>query len=726
MKIVIRWKTSDVAPFVDIVRAKADEERQALGFLPGPAYHEAADQGKLLVAIASRLGSEIYAGHLLFGGVYPKGRIFQVFVDPEFRRQGIGQQLVRAAVRKVQAAFYLSITIRVARDLSAANAFWERMGFGLVRTKPGGVSRGRSINVRARDLDTPSLFNLMRAPEVRSESDLRLVERLSARAPVYVIDLNVLFDVVKRRMRADEAGRVIRAGLDNLVRLAVTEEFINELRRSSKPAPTDPILELALRLPRLQYPPQATIAENLIVLGRLIFPERASHVRLSPQDQSDLLHLATAIYHNAAGFVTSEKAILRARTQLQSGYGIDVIGVAEFARAVEPRSQECPRTVHALRGGAEVRASELDETDESATSDFLDQMFVPQQLADDAMAAGDLGAGRRRILVNCGEEIVAYASWNACHAPHNTTDVFICADEDHQAAEAVVDHLIDRICNDVSRTAPAVIRLRELPGHVITRRVAIVHGFRPVDKHALQGGNLQKICVGSPVDDANWGTTRLRLKTLAGITLPKTLPQIKDPRDMVRVGSPSGSIIDIPLKDLENLLSPVLFLFPSRDGVIVPIRRVFADDLFGASPQLSLLASPEAVLLRERMYFSSPKTLSLLTEGTPLVFYESSRKGGRSSAIAAARVVDSHLMFKRDVAPSVRRRGVVEESTLERLSTSNTVAATTFDNIMVFKCPVPLRRLREIGCVDRANFVTARPVSARKLAQILKEGQAID
>jgi len=71
-----------VLAFADDVRASADEERDALGFLPGGVYAEAARRGKLLVATIGHT----YAGHLLFGGTFPRARVFQIFVKKEYRK----------------------------------------------------------------------------------------------------------------------------------------------------------------------------------------------------------------------------------------------------------------------------------------------------------------------------------------------------------------------------------------------------------------------------------------------------------------------------------------------------------------------------------------------------------------------------------------------------------------------------------------------------------------
>ena len=102
-----------------------------------------------------------------------------------------------------------------------------------------------------------------------------------------------------------------------LVRVAVSEEFVQELRRTSIPNTADPLLALALELPRLS-PPCKTVQDKIVEeLATLVFPHRGEHSALTIQDCSDLVHLATAIHHKAAGFVTGEKSILRARENLR-------------------------------------------------------------------------------------------------------------------------------------------------------------------------------------------------------------------------------------------------------------------------------------------------------------------------------------------------------------------------------------------------------------------------
>ena len=244
----------------------------------------------------------------------------QVYCIPAKRRIGIGKQLVQELVDYAEDREYLSLTARVASDLDEANAFYERMGFNIVKTIPGGQTRNRLIYYRVRDLDTPSLFDFMTPTAQAPMHGFGISGQYSNRTPIYAIDLNVLFDVSKQRINSKEAGIVFRAGFRNEIRPVIAEEFVIELQRNSDKFHDDPHLRLALQMDILPTPKPEKIRSIEENLAAAIFPERNSQGILTPQDKSDLRHLATAAHYNISGFVTSEKAILRARDQLYSDY----------------------------------------------------------------------------------------------------------------------------------------------------------------------------------------------------------------------------------------------------------------------------------------------------------------------------------------------------------------------------------------------------------------------
>ena len=304
-RFAILIESGQAAPYLEAIKRVADAERDTLGFLPDRVYRDALFAGKLFVAIARDSGTDQYAGHLLFGGTYPFLRIFQVLVAPRFRRRRLASLLVQTLLKQAEEHGYLSIKARVAEDLSEANAFWEHEGFELIKRKSGGKSRGRTINIRARALETPTLFGTL--PADAEPQCLLLSFPLSTPRPLYVIDLNVFLDLVKHRALNAETQRLIAAAWNRSIDVSVTEEFVVELRRATPASGADPVLDLALALPRLPHVPEALLQSLISELGTIVFPAKASTGHLSRNDCSDLIHLATAIHHGAVGFVTGER-----------------------------------------------------------------------------------------------------------------------------------------------------------------------------------------------------------------------------------------------------------------------------------------------------------------------------------------------------------------------------------------------------------------------------------
>jgi hypothetical protein len=129
------------------------------------------------------------------------------------------------------------------------------------------------------------------------------------------------------------------------------------------------------------------------------------------------------------------------------------------------------------------------------------------------------------------------------------------------------------------------------------------------------------------------------------------------------------------------------------------------------------------VVLHERTYFSSPRNERLFRKGTPVVFYESGKSKGRSAAIAVARVTSTVIVPKSKIASTLMDSGVLDADDIIDLSSGEQVAATALDNIMKLRKPVPLKRLRALGCIDGANLVTSKSITAHHLLEILNEGQ---
>ena len=136
-----------VIRYLDRVRQLADANRDALGFLPATAYEEAAMRGCLWVVVGRDVNE--LRGYLFFGNRFPRLRVYQVYVTPEYRSFGTARRLIEKLKRYGEAHDYLTITARVASELPA-NEFWSNLGFQNHPPQPGWQEREDDQSLRIR------------------------------------------------------------------------------------------------------------------------------------------------------------------------------------------------------------------------------------------------------------------------------------------------------------------------------------------------------------------------------------------------------------------------------------------------------------------------------------------------------------------------------------------------------------------------------------------------
>jgi GNAT superfamily N-acetyltransferase/predicted nucleic acid-binding protein len=722
-RITLKTDPSEVCAFVGEVCRAADSDRAALGFLTRAAFLDAAAQGKLWVAVVAIKGVPVYAGHILFGRAFPVLRIFQIFVPRPFRRRGVGSALLRQLIQEGESLNYLLVNAKVAGDLEA-NEFWSAQGFSVVRTLAGTGARGRQILLRERRLGTPSLFDLLEASTAPTDHDLRLVDRLYTRVPVYVLDVNVLLDLLKSRERSDDVRRIVSAAMAGAVSLYAAPELLQELRKSTPKTGDDPVLQFATTLPRFPVPPEVERQRFFLELAAMVFPEKLRQKRMRARDRSDLMHLVTAVHNKAAGFVTSEKAILRCQKAVWEKFGLEVVGVTELAEALSPPEWNRHYELRATQStGTEICSTTLLEDERSEVERFLASGGLDDGAIGDALAPGYAGSPRRRFVIKVSGRVCGYAAWDAPQPISSRIDAFVTAGDVEPAIESGLQSALLSLMKDSSQRGATLVRICAAPRSSTLRQVAMSAGFRPVAGSEQPDSEwLQKVCLGQVVWEGSWDSARQQLLSRAKVGLPQVIPQYAGPNTSVSVASPQGASLRLPLHELEELIGPSLLVLRGRPGAIVPIRRSYAAQLLGSSPQNHLFPKYEASLLSRRAYLSGTRALTATVPGTVLLFYESQRGGGRGAVIACARSVENSLSPTRELPPSIKARGVLEDRAIERIGASGTTGITLFDTIFQFSKPVPLDRLRELGFVDPTNLVTSRKISHEQLQSILKEG----
>ncbi len=693
------------------ITAIADGEKDALGFLPPSAFADACSQHRLVAAVRTENGAARVAGYILFGGIYPRARVYQVAVSPEYRRSGVAKRLVAVLVARLEAAGYLSLSARVAKDLPHAIAFYTANGFALTKEISGGASRARKLLILARRLTTVDLLSRLDAGQ--SQRDLlALALRSSAAgdAPFYVIDLNVLFDLIRDRGRSKEARRLFAAALAHRVRLVVSPEFLVELRRTTLSSSHDPVLEMALQLPQLVPAGTAELRRVAETVHSIVFVDTRSSAAGRPQSLSDSMHVAHSALSKASAFITSDGQILSARDRLRNEVGIDVASLDELLELIPIEPSSDARFPMYGKGFdlADISAHELQT--------FLRSSKAPEQIA---LEFGRDVVGQikqRRYGIRQGGRIVAVSALSVSPTPTGPASLLLYAEPTALVGDLYYDALFDRAMADATSQGPVLIELRLVPSDTSGTLDAFARsrGF-------LVGRDAStrfKVALGRSITATSWRRVGLALERRTGLSLSEVVAGA----GYANLSVPGGQVVALPLPQLDDFLGPAAIAWPGRGGVIQPITSRYADELLGTGAQRTLLDNQEAAFLSRRCYASSPRSAQRMSPGSLIFFYESQRTGGRGAIVAVARIVDALTVSKEAVSHERARRLVV--TNLSNITRANEVLLTTFDNLLAFPRPCPLATLRKMGAVGAQNLQTTTTVSDAVLSQILDFGWA--
>ena len=570
------------------------------------------------------MGKATFAGYLMFSGVFPNAKIQQIAVAEGHRRRGVGSALLRETISRREAEGCLRVTAAVAGNLPGAHAFYERNGFGAVLERPGGKARKRTITVRARDLDNEHLLSAIDRPRDGHplSSDLGLRLRGAGVAPLYAIDLNVLFDAIKMdRRRAPLAQRLMGAALSHRFRLATTSEFKVELARGLVQGADDPAFALALQLPRLPAVDAVEETKLAAIMHGIVFADTPPSEARRVQALSDARHLAHSALARASGFVTSDGRMLSARSRLMEAVGIDVISLEDFDGLLDDTPAEGDLTSgFASKELVRVPASR----DEAVT--YFQGNFDGKALAD---GLADPIVGTIIEAMKDAGRIVGISVRSRAAAIDAPIRSLVHVRQDHVKAQLLAESLLHSQCRQACIDGPAAIEATIIAGQSATRRAAILQGFVP-----RGSSKLVKVAIGRPVTPKNWTTLARFTHRRTGLRLQEALPATAWERREIMVYRPDGTEAVIGLAALEDSLGPTILAWPGRTGAVVPIARTYADALLGTSPQASMFGPSTAALGDRRTYLSSPKAAHALRPATPIL---STNLSGRAVAAPSSR-----------------------------------------------------------------------------------------
>lgn len=698
----------NTAAFLDEVQRSADAHRHSLGFLPKSVFEEFARRDHLYILTERQSDGPRYAGHLLFERRFPRSHVVQMFVLQQYRRHGLATKLIDHLRMSLTRDGFTSIYARVAEDLADANAFWDRQQFYVQRIEKGGATRNRQILVRCHELASPQLFP---TSGINAHNPLGLEISSSDVIPMFLLDLNVLFDVAPRRLRHDEVVSLFQAERMNFCRLAVSDEIREELRRTAHQGKTDPMESYVSIFPSFPLSRGNDATALLKELAAVIFPNKQP---LQVNDLSDLHHVATVIQHDLAGLITNDGAILTVAAQIKAKYGVEVVSPAAFCLDGTP-----PPTSSAFETPEEATLTllEVSSKDESAVHALLSKLKLPgSTIAASWLPPVTHARIAMRYAVWNGSTLLGYLTWSARDAA-GVMVARVAVDETDSQALSAARILLVYLLEQLAPHGPRQLRLELAPNQSVVRDLAVGFGFRGTpDQHCLS-----KLILGRVLTRETWSVHQAELARKGGLKLPTAIPAYRSADQQIPVLTPDGNQTHVTLDVLESLLSPALLCLSGRPAVITPVKKSFSEPLLGHSPQGSLLPLGTASLFQDRHYLSSSRTLQHFKRGTLILFYESTKQGGRSEVVAIARVREAYLKPSEGLGASDFKQSVLTAKSLTSIGKSKMKTVAVFDNIFPLPRNVPLNLLKRIGCGRPNDLITTRPITDAQLQEILKE-----
>ncbi len=707
--IQIITSAAETERFVDDARKAGDANKKALGFLPISAYSDFSAQGTLFIAISN----DKYAGHLAFGGKFPHIKIWQLTVAEPYRNCGVGRKLFDALVNYATQRNIITLRADVAADL-VANHFWDKMGLAVARTRAG-KTPNRTINVREKLLSDNDLLSNVSATSISGIRDIEfkpVADKLTC-----ILDLNFLIDALRpNRPLHDDAIKLMAAALRQRVRLYLAPEADVEIQRNAPTSATDPLKTFADALPRIPAVPEASIRARMQTLRSIVFPSKPLSKQLTPQETSDLRHLACCAELRIGRFVTRDRALLAARDSLLRNFEIDVTTPADVIYDVEgaelvgsaPKTADSetriivesagPSRVQALR--AEILAAS------PATSAALETIELTNR--NSALVATRDGAPFAVAWVKQRTGAQSESVWSIIFLAPSIDDILIADQFLASIVHSGIGMKETRHEINLFNAGPFVVDHLKSRGCLEGRQFA-------ADPH-----RLLKFAVNGYVDAETWPKFVETLRSAIDLApMGFAMPGPSDAQTaQLRKGT--GQIVPTTWFELETITGPVLYLFRTDSALLVPINIAFAEELLG-SRQGNAFAMQAARLRTERVYFRSARGLKA-KQGMPVIFRETKKNGGSGAAIGCARLTH-YGIYDTDVARTkFRNRGVIDLDQFERADRKKTVCVLAFDNFQEFTIPVSLKKLHEIKAVTGTQNVTAETIKISIAQKILEMG----
>jgi len=297
----------------DDVFALYRKDSSTLGFMPRGAFEEGITKGTLLVATD---GEDQIIGYLLYRVAHGFASIAHLCVSPTARKSGIGKSLVDELKRLT--THLDGIKLKCRRDFDAHRQ-WPKWGF---------IAKG---SVTGRGADNAELV-IWHLDHNRDD----LFSTCSPDKTLVAIDANVFFDLFwPDRPKREISGALLEPWIDDIVELGLTSEIYNDIDRCK-----DPELRDASKAKAAHYREIRAAVTKIDLVDadlRKFYPVTGS---LTPQDISDIRHVAHAIVAGVKYFVTRDEKLLAKAPEILEKFDVQLLSPVEFISRLDSIERE--------------------------------------------------------------------------------------------------------------------------------------------------------------------------------------------------------------------------------------------------------------------------------------------------------------------------------------------------------------------------------------------------
>lgn len=297
----------------DDVFALYRKDSCTLGFMPRGAFEEGIAKGTLLIAVDE---NDQILGYLLYRVTHGVASIAHLCVAPAARGNKIGKALVDEL--KHLTTHLDGIKLKCRRDFDAHRQ-WPKWGF---------VARGSTVG-RGADSAELVIWHL----DHHSDD---LISAIVPRKTLVAIDANVFFDLFwPDRPKRQISGALLEPWIDEIVELSLTSEIYNDIDRCR-----DSELRHTSKVKAATYHEIRAAGTKVDIVDAELRKFYPATVLPSPQDLSDIRHVAHAIVAGVKYFVTRDASLLTKAPDILEKFDVQLFSPVEFISRLDSIERE--------------------------------------------------------------------------------------------------------------------------------------------------------------------------------------------------------------------------------------------------------------------------------------------------------------------------------------------------------------------------------------------------